>query len=65
MLLDIGALSRLNDEHQTQVVRFDVLISALEIHGYQYGDAAPEEDTDDQEGRKVLQKLALKAKKAL
>ena len=43
VLKKIGALVSLKDNHETNFLRLDVLISALKIHGYTFGDLTIDE----------------------
>ena len=73
LLFAIGALCRLRENNETLVIRFDILISALKIHGYNFGDISLYNDGSERvnfaeigdESRDILNKLAQKAKKAL
>ena len=72
LLTKIGAIVNLSDSAETLMLRFEVLVSALKVHGYSYGDLSIVDDTLHHvanklglEGREILKALADIATKAL
>ena len=72
ILMQLGAIVSLKDFHETVFIRFDVLISALKVHGYSFGDMTILDDQlsksldfIDVESREILKALAAKGKQAL
>lgn len=73
-LREIGAIVSQKHDHETSMIRFDILISALKVHGYSFGDMTlnpgfdgmrPDLNQISIESREILQNLATKATNAL
>ena len=73
LLTELGAMVCSKDNSQTMLIRFDILISALKVHSYSYGDMTILEEQMSHrdnssisvESREILKALAEKGKKSL